>query len=225
MPLSELTDPAAVQAAIQEYDHIGQAQFLEKYGFGASRSYYLIHNGKSYDSKAIAGAAYGYQFPTRGPLLASDFSGGENSIRAPLEKLGFTIEIRPDGTPSRFTRGDIDLIRQSRTRERYAQFSQDEKAAYKHVHEALRSLGELVVEELGGHRDYVLKLTSGFHPDSGVRGGKPKDLWFGVYRKENQNIFLGNPQLFMIVSTRGVEYGFSPLTHPDDFSNQQLKTQ
>src|SRR4029078_10111722 len=70
---------------------------------------------------------------------------------------------------------------------------------------------------------YVLKLTSGFHPASGIRGGKPKDLWFGVYRKENEKSFLGNPQIFMIVSSRGIEYGFSPLTHPDDFSNQEIK--
>ena len=27
----------------------------------------------------------------------------------------------------------------------------------------------------------------------------------------------------MIVSGRGIEYGFSPLTHPDDFSNQEIK--
>jgi hypothetical protein len=27
----------------------------------------------------------------------------------------------------------------------------------------------------------------------------------------------------MIVSSRGIEYGFSPLTHPDDFSNQDIK--
>jgi hypothetical protein len=27
----------------------------------------------------------------------------------------------------------------------------------------------------------------------------------------------------MIVSGRGIEWGFSPLTHPDDFSNQDLR--
>jgi hypothetical protein len=56
-----------------------------------------------------------------------------------------------------------------------------------------------------------------------VRGGKPKDLWFGVYQKENEDRFLGHPQVFMIVSDRGVEWGFCPLTHPDDFSNQDSK--
>ena len=27
----------------------------------------------------------------------------------------------------------------------------------------------------------------------------------------------------MIVSERGIEYGFSPLTHPDDFTNPDIK--
>ncbi len=118
---------------------------------------------------------------------------------------------------------DIELIRESRHRDRYSDCSPEEKAAYKRVHEVLRQLGETAVEELGGARDYVLKLTSGFHPNSGIRGGKPKDLWFGIYRRENEKPFLGNPQIFMIASARGVEWGFSPLTHPDDFSNQDLK--
>jgi len=118
---------------------------------------------------------------------------------------------------------DIELIRQSGSHSKYADFSAEERAAYKRVHEALRQLGQTAVDELGGARDYVLKLTSGFHPNSGIRGGKPKDLWFGIYRKENEKRFLGNPQLFMIVSGRGIEWGFSPLTHPDDFTNQDFK--
>jgi hypothetical protein len=118
---------------------------------------------------------------------------------------------------------DIELIRQSRSRDKYTDFSPDERTAYKRVHEALRRLGQITLDELGGARDYVLKLTSGFHPASGIRGGKPKDLWFGIYRKENEERFLGNPQIFMIVSGRGIEWGFSPLTHPDDFSNQDFR--
>jgi putative restriction endonuclease len=36
--------------------------------------YRLIHGGKSYDAKAIAGAAHGFQFPEKGPLRHEDFS-------------------------------------------------------------------------------------------------------------------------------------------------------
>ena len=125
--------------------------------------------------------------------------------------------------PLKLTAQDVELIRQSRSRARYSEFSDQERAAYQRTHAALGQLGQLAVSELNGTRDYALKLTSGFHPVSGIRGGKPKDLWFGIYRKENESHFLGNPQIFMIVSGRGIEYGFSPLTHPDDFSNQDIK--
>ena len=223
MPLSDLTDPAAVNAAMDEFDRIGRDNFLRKYDFGPSRAYYVRRDGKYYDSKAIVGAAHGYQYPQQGQLHADDFSGGENTVRAKLEALGFSVEVRGSVEPPTITSHDIELIRQSRSRDRYTDFSDEERAAHKRVHEALRRLGEIAVEELGGARDYVLKLTSGFHPASGIRGGKPKDLWFGVFRKENEQQFLGNPQIFMIVSGRGIEYGFSPLTHPDDFSNQEIK--
>ncbi len=120
------------------------------------------------------------------------------------------------------TGNDIELVRRSRSRERYRDFSDDERAAYARIHAALNELGQIALSGLGGARDYVLNLTSGFRPASGIRGGKPKDLWFGIYRKENDQRFLGNPQIFMIVSERGIEYGFAPLTHPDDFSNQEF---
>lgn len=81
---------------------------------------------------------------------------------------------------------DIEQIRQSRSRDKYKDFTDEQRAAHQRVHAVLGELGQLVVNELGGPRDYVLKLTSGFHPDSGVRGGKPKDLWFRAYRKDNE---------------------------------------
>lgn len=121
------------------------------------------------------------------------------------------------------TTHDIEQMRLSRSLEKYADFTNEQRTAHRQVHDVLRELGQAVVQELGGDEHYALKLTSGFSPNSGIRGGKPKDLWFGVYRRENEADLLGNPQLFMIVSERGVEYGFAPLTHPDDFSNQELR--
>ncbi len=208
---------------MDEFDRVGRDNFLRKYNFGPARAYFVRRDGKYYDSKAIVGAAHGYQYPQKGQLRAEDFSGGENTVRAQLEALGFTVEVRGSDESPTVTSHDIELIRQSRSRDRYTDFSDEERAAHKRVHEALHHLGEMVIDDLGGARDYVLKLTSGFHPASGIRGGKPKDLWFGVFRKENEQQFLGNPQVFMIVSGRGIEYGFSPLTHPDDFSNQEIK--
>ena len=92
MPLSELTDQNAVLSAIREYDSLGPREFLLKYGYASARRYRLVHNGKSYDLKAIAGAAFGFQFPDRGPLRSDQFSGGDATVRPILENLGFQID-------------------------------------------------------------------------------------------------------------------------------------
>ena len=82
-----------VEAAIAEFDRVGRAYFLEKYGFGKSREYMLRDptSGKLYDSKAIVGAAYGYAFPDEGALKATDFSGGEATVERLLTDLGFQV--------------------------------------------------------------------------------------------------------------------------------------
>lgn len=48
-------------------------------------------SGKLYDSKAIVGAAVGFQFPERGPLTADIFSGGEATVQQKLAELGFEV--------------------------------------------------------------------------------------------------------------------------------------
>ncbi|CAB4712170.1 MAG: EVE domain-containing protein [Actinobacteria bacterium] len=92
MTLADLTDPQAVREATGEFDRIGREAFLAKYGFGQSRSYWLVVDGKRYDSKAIVGAAHGFQFPDRGPLSREEFSGGEDGAVARLRALGFSVE-------------------------------------------------------------------------------------------------------------------------------------
>jgi 5-methylcytosine-specific restriction protein A len=87
--LRELTRQEILQA-VAEYDRLGQDQFLEKYGFGAARSYRLIVDGKSYDSKAIVGAAHGF-LPGREPLTPYDFSGGVATVGRLLTSLGFEV--------------------------------------------------------------------------------------------------------------------------------------
>jgi hypothetical protein len=102
MALPDLTDSAAVHRALSEFDALGRDAFLAQYGFGKSRSYFLIANGRSYDSKAIAGVAHGHQHPQRGFLKPSDFSGGDATVRARLEALGFTVVVtEPRSTPER----------------------------------------------------------------------------------------------------------------------------
>jgi 5-methylcytosine-specific restriction protein A len=89
MGLQDVSSRDAITAAIAEFDRIGQAAFLEKYGFGEARSYLLRYDGKNYDSKAILGAAHGYQHGE--PLSAADFSGGDRTVARRLEGLGFEV--------------------------------------------------------------------------------------------------------------------------------------
>jgi 5-methylcytosine-specific restriction protein A len=91
MGLRDITR-AAVLAAIEEYDQLGQDEFLAKYGFDRARSYLLIHNGKAYDSKAIVGVAHGF-LPGQRALAARDFSGGEATVGRLLRGLGFTVQV------------------------------------------------------------------------------------------------------------------------------------
>ncbi len=92
MTLNALTDRKSVLAAIAEFESLGRSNFLKKYGFRESRTYFLLHENTRYDSKAIAGAAYGYQYPFEGPLAAEEFSGGEQTVVKKMEDLGFEIE-------------------------------------------------------------------------------------------------------------------------------------
>ena len=90
MPFPSVTSADAVRAAITEYDEIGAEAFHKKYGFGPAQDYYLVDNGRRYDSKAILAAAQGFQHPESGPM-PNQFSGGK-PVKKALERLGFIVE-------------------------------------------------------------------------------------------------------------------------------------
>ena len=102
MALKDITRQA-VLAAIAEYDRVGQSAFLSRYGFDPARLYLLIHDGKSYDSKAIVGAAHGF-LPGEKQLAASQFSGGEATVGRLLRGLGFTVQVGDELTADRLER-------------------------------------------------------------------------------------------------------------------------
>lgn len=87
--LNDLTSRDAVLAAIEECERLGREAFLEKYGYKPARKYLLRHNGRSYDSKAIVGVAYGKEHGE--PLTWLQFSGGENTVSKCLTRLGFQV--------------------------------------------------------------------------------------------------------------------------------------
>lgn len=87
---AKLTDRNAVEMALGEFDRIGRDAFLEKYGFGGAKEYFLVTEEGHYDSKAIFGVAYRNQ---HGVLLApDDFSGGASGAARGLADLGYTVE-------------------------------------------------------------------------------------------------------------------------------------
>src|SRR4051794_18325978 len=81
-----------VLEAIQEYDALGQPAFLTRHGFGPARAYRLIVGGRSYDSKAVLGAAY--RLATGQRISSHDFNGGvgSNGAATVLRRLGFEVK-------------------------------------------------------------------------------------------------------------------------------------
>lgn len=76
--------------AIAEHDERGREAFLAFYGFGKAQSYVLVHEGREYDSKAIAGVAHKWD---QGRALAPDeFSGGKDHAAAWLKREGFQVK-------------------------------------------------------------------------------------------------------------------------------------
>lgn len=87
--IARITDREAVEDALSEFDRIGRFTFLEKYGFGEAREYFLVTDTGTYDSKAIFAAAYEREHGVR--LSSDDFSGGRHGAAQWLADLGYTI--------------------------------------------------------------------------------------------------------------------------------------
>lgn len=107
-------DALAPERAMDEYDRIGQEAFLDKYGFHPAKRFMVVRDGRRYDSKAIFGAAWGYQSKTRGRcrpatlLVASrrssdsfDGSGSRwKTTRVPLNRAPSSPKVRPTAGPT-----------------------------------------------------------------------------------------------------------------------------
>jgi hypothetical protein len=81
-----------VVRAISEYDRLGPERFFSEHGFGPSRSYELVWDGRRYPHKAVLGTAY--ELATGERLGSADFEGGKAGAVAVLTKLGFTVEAK-----------------------------------------------------------------------------------------------------------------------------------
>ena len=98
MSLTELKKRQSILDAVKLCDQMGRENFLRQYGFGRAKEYFLVINGKTYDSKAIAGVAHGLEFPQKGALKATDFTGGEHTVQRKLQQLGFTVRRNRDAS-------------------------------------------------------------------------------------------------------------------------------
>ena len=91
MSLEDITRQSVLEA-IREFDRIGRKNFLRNYGFRPAKKYWLIHDGRKYDSKAIIGVAHKYARPDLGPLNNNNFSGGA-TVKTKLEELNFIVWV------------------------------------------------------------------------------------------------------------------------------------
>ncbi|MGW8993457.1 hypothetical protein ACWGRF_26540 [Streptomyces zhihengii] len=109
MALTDLTRAEVLRAAA-EFDAIGRDVFLARYGFGPARDYFVLIDGRRYDSKALAGAAHGL-LAGRSPLSRDQLSGGRDHAVKVLRALGFEVT----GLPPRGADVQIaDLLRRIR---------------------------------------------------------------------------------------------------------------
>lgn len=85
-----------VLQALAEYDDRGGDAFLDLYGFAPTPAYQIVHEGRSYDTKAVLGVAH--RFAT-GRLATPDaFSSDMAGAVAILRKRGFEV-TEPAGAP------------------------------------------------------------------------------------------------------------------------------
>lgn len=90
----------AVMSAIAEFDSKSRRSFLNEYGFRGARDYFLVVDGKNYDSKAIVAVAYKYT-PVGRALTPYELIGGKSDTAKQLQELGFVVTApgeNPDWT-------------------------------------------------------------------------------------------------------------------------------
>jgi 5-methylcytosine-specific restriction enzyme A len=103
--LADLTQDS-IRRALDQFHELGRDAFLERYGFGRARDYFVLDRGVRCDSKAIAGAAHGF-LEGMTPLGPHDFSGGKDAAAKRLKDLGFNVTDRPDPHVINFEPGKV----------------------------------------------------------------------------------------------------------------------
>jgi hypothetical protein len=98
--LEQLTSADAVRAAVAEFDDMGRNAFLERYGFGPSRSYFLKVGDRLYDLQGDRRRSAWTPESRARPLHADQFSGGIVTVAAKLGSLGFEVVTEGQSDPA-----------------------------------------------------------------------------------------------------------------------------
>lgn len=93
----------SVERALWECEALGREEFLAKHGYRKSNAYTLVYEGAEYDTKAILGVAFGYEYGCE-PLKPSEFSGGAEHTANLLTKLGFEVKRKGETFVGRVAR-------------------------------------------------------------------------------------------------------------------------
>ncbi|QKW08825.1 HNH endonuclease [Streptomyces sp. NA04227] len=79
-----------IDQALAECDRLGRDSFLAQYDFQPAKTYFLVKDGRHYDSKAVVGAAHGF-LPGQRPLAPNEFSGGRDHAVKLLADRGYQV--------------------------------------------------------------------------------------------------------------------------------------
>jgi hypothetical protein len=85
---SSVTQQHILQALV-EYDARGAEQFLDVYGFAPSDDRPLVHEGRSYDSRAVLGVAH--RFATGRLATPEEVESGFDGAVTILRRRGFAV--------------------------------------------------------------------------------------------------------------------------------------
>lgn len=205
-------------AAMKEFDSVGRTYFLEKYGFGKSREYMLRDpaTGKLYDSKAIVGVAYGYNFPEKGPLRAEDFSGGEAGAEHTLKNLGFSVvRIGQDWTPEEVqvtVQDYFEMLRLESTGTAYNKSEHNEQLRVKLPARSKSSI-ELKHQNISAILNQIgLPYIRGYKPRSNLQELLRQTVL--EYVEKNQHTLTGVMENFDQLTTSGNQRFLGALVEP-----------
>ena len=95
-----------------------------------------------------------------------------------------------------------------------------DKRVYIKIYNLLERIVINTLSDLSLQDTFDTCSTLGFKLSSGVRGNRPKDLWCAIFPRGAEAYM---PQVYVIVSHRGVELGYAAAIHARDFTDATFK--